>query len=276
VVLGGNPTPDDRVAIPLRWTGPRFGVGDYVVTGTGAAVTLAAAIVHPLSHHLITGGILFDDAARSALRVNGVQARYAFRDASNVELSLAATWPFFVDALGTAWWYRGSRDVAQQMTLLGLETLAVAGAAQGVTNVLVSRQRPYGQYCGTAALPSSSEDCSGTEQYRSFFSGHATFTFAAAALICVEHSKFELLGPPWDALSCASGYLMAASTSTFRVMADMHYVSDVVTGALVGTLVGYGVPLLHFKTHLRGEGTTGGVHFALAPSSHGAAVLGTF
>ena len=152
VVLGGTPTPHDTVGKPLEWKWARFGTADYIVTLTAAGLTLASAIIQPSTTHKVEGGILFDDSIRNALRAHDLQTRYAFRDASDVGLSLAATWPFFVDALATTWWYRGSRDAAAEMALLDLETLAISGAVQGVTNVFVSRPRPYAATCGSAAV----------------------------------------------------------------------------------------------------------------------------
>jgi len=276
LVLGGRPETNEHAAVPLRWPWAPFSTVDYVIGGSAAAITLATAIVHPLSHHSLQGGFLVDDAVRNYVNSTTPQTRYAFRDASDVGLSLSATWPFFVDALSTAWWYRGNRDVAQEMALRDLQTLAIAGAVQGVTNILVSRQRPYGVYCGTPELPSNALDCTSPQEYRSFFSGHATFSFASAALICLDHTQTSLLGSPWDGLSCGTGYVLAAATTTFRVLADMHYVSDVVTGALVGTLIGYGVPYLHARHIDLGQVTTGGIKMQLVPSLGGAGVLGTF
>ncbi len=273
-VIAGTPGSADR--LPLSWDWAPFSTADYVIAGAAGAITLAAAIVHPLPTHHLQGGILFDDAVRNAMRPSSIQTRYAFRDASDVGLSFAAVWPFFGDALATAWWYRGSRDTAEQMALLDLQTLAIAGAVQGVTNVLVSRQRPYGQYCGTPALPSAALDCGATPEYRSFFSGHAAFSFTAAALVCINHPKSELLGSPWDALSCGAGYVVAATTASFRVLADEHYASDVIVGALVGTLVGYGVPLLHYRAHSFGRLRAGGMTLQLVPSPGGAAIVGSF
>jgi membrane-associated phospholipid phosphatase len=273
-VIAGTPGSPDR--LPLSWDWSPFSTADYVIAGTAGAITLAAAIIHPLPTHYLQGGILFDDAVRNAVRPGSIQTRYAFRDASDVGLSFAAVWPFFGDALATAWWYRGSRDTAEQMALLDLETLAVSGAIQGVTNVIVSRQRPYGQYCGTPALPSAALDCDATGEYRSFFSGHAAFSFTAAALVCINHTKSELLGSPWDALSCGAGYVVAASTASFRVLADEHYSSDVIVGALVGTLVGYGVPLLHYRQHSFGRLRAGAITLQLVPSPGGVGVVGSF
>jgi hypothetical protein len=257
---------------PVHWRWGRDTRADYVIGATAAAMTLAAAIVPPLPVHHLEGGVWFDDAVRNAVRPSSIQVRYAFRDASNVELSLAATWPFFADALAGTWWYHGDRDTAQAMAVLDLETLAIAGAVQGVTNVLVSRPRPYASSCGTPELPSAAFDCGATTEYRSFFSGHATFTFTAAALVCINHSDTDLLGSPWDALMCGAGYLVAATTSAFRVLADLHYSSDVLTGALVGTAIGYGVPFLHARFGRADQRTM----VQLVPSRNGLGLAGSF
>ena len=260
----------------LRWKWQRFAAADYFITGAGGALTLATAIIKPRSVHAFSGGILFDDSVRNVLRAHSLQARYDFRDASDVGLSLSVTWPFFADALTSAWWYRGSNDVAEQMALIDLETLAIAGAAQGLTNTIVSRQRPYGPDCGSSGLPARSIDCQSSQEYRSFFSGHATFSFAGAALICVHHFENDLLGSPWDALSCAGGYAVAATTSTFRVVGDMHYTSDVLLGALVGTAIGYGVPLLHYRSVLPSGASHSDLKLMVVPAAGGVGVVGIF
>ena len=275
-VLAGKPSPELETIPPLLWNHPRFSTADYFITGTGGALTLTAAIVAPRSVHSISGGILFDDAARRALKAHSLRARYQFRDASDVGLSFTVTWPFFADALASAWWYRGSREAAEQMALIDLEALAVAGAVQGATNVIVSRERPYGQDCGSGQLPGNAIDCQSSQQYRSFFSGHATFSFTGAALICVHHFENDLLGSPWDALSCAGGYAVAATTSTFRVVSDVHYASDVILGALVGTAIGYGVPLLHYRQTRAATASNDQLRIMLVPSPGGASVMGVF
>lgn len=276
MVLGGGPLSEQKSSPALAWKWSRFSTADYVLTSVGGAITLATAIVRPRSAHALSRGILFDDAARNALRSRDLQTRYDYRDASDVGLSLAVTWPFFADALVTAWWYRGSRDVAQEMALIDLETLAISGAVQGATNVLVSRERPYGRDCGSAQLPATTLDCDGSTRYRSLFSGHASLSFTSAALICVDHLENELLGAPWDALSCAGGYAVAASTSTARIVGDAHYATDVISGALIGTVIGYGVPLLHYRHRDLGTVSAAGMKLQLIPTANGAIVLGVF
>lgn len=261
---------------PLVWRWKRFSTANYFITGVGGAVTLAMAIVKPRAQHSLSYGLKFDESVRNALRVDTLPNRYIFRDASDVGLSLMVSWPFVADALTTAWWYRGSREAAQEMALIDLETLAVSGAIQGATNVLVSRERPYGRDCGSAELPGDAIDCTGSVHYRSFFSGHSAFSFTSAALICIHHFKNELLGPPWDALSCAGGYAVATTTASFRVVSDMHYATDVLTGALMGTIVGYGIPLLHYSQHDTTATTYAGVKLHLVPAPGGLGLLGIF
>lgn len=269
----------DRVVHRIIWNPewPRFGMADWIITGAATAITLTAAIVPPQKKHAF-GGVLFDDDARKTLRVATNDGRYIARDASDVILSLEATWPFFVDALITTWWYRGSPDAAAQMALVDGQALAIVTALQGATNTIASRERPYGQICGTPERPDATIDCEGNVRYRSFFSGHSAFTFMSAGLICVHHQKLDLLGGSGDDIACVMGYAGAAATATLRVMGDMHYVSDVVVGAGVGTLVGTLVPLLHYRrVNLAPTSTkAGAVDWTVIPVGAGLGVGGTF
>jgi membrane-associated phospholipid phosphatase len=263
---------------PLIWKWRTFGLADYIITAAGAGLTLTASIVKPSSNHKLSGGILFDESVRDTLRADTLADRYIFRDASDVGLSLAVTWPFVTDALITAWWYRGSREVAQEMSLINLQAMAISGALQGVTNVLVSRERPFGRDCGGDELPEDAIDCANSVHYRSFFSGHSAFSFTGAALICVHHFENDLMGPPWDALSCAGGYAVAATTASFRVVSDVHYSSDILLGAAVGTLVGWGVPLLHYRVGAapKTASQAPALQLTLVPSPNGIGVAGIF
>ena len=270
--------PLDRTPVkPIRWDPqwPRFGVGDWIITGAGAALTLASAIVPPQrKHYFATFGI--DDSVRKAIRMPTIEGRYVARDASDVILSLEATWPFFVDALITTWWYRGSPDAAAQMALVDGEALAIVTAIQGATNTLASRERPYGQTCG-GLTPEQTNDCEGNVRYRSFFSGHTAFTFMAAGLICVHHEKLDLLRGAGDHIACVTAYAGAAATGIFRMAADVHYVTDVAVGALVGGIVGVGVPLLHYrKANLAPKEKASSVDMHLVPVGAGVGVGGTF
>ena len=247
--------------------------GDVIITGSAASVALGMAILAPLDKHP-KGGVLYDDAARDALRVRNLDARYMIRDASDVGASLLATWPFLVDGLLTAWWYRGDVKLARNMTLVAAEAVAITAAAQGLTNTFVSRERPYGRLCG-GDLPENSVDCEGNVRFRSFFSGHSSIAFTAAGVMCWHHLGLGLIGKPWDAITCVTAYSVAAATATFRIMADMHYATDVTLGAVIGTAVGLVVQWAHLSPPIDDRDRVKPT-IQLAPVGQGLGVQGTF
>lgn len=255
----------------------RINAADWGIMVVGGATALAMAIVPPFASHRRSGGVLFDEDVRSVLRAPSFEGRYLARDTSDVLLSLFVTYPFFVDSLATAWWFRGNAEAARQMALINAEGLALVGAVQGITNVFFARERPYGRDCG-GIVPEGGFDCSGTGRYRSFFSGHAAYSFAAASLMCSHHMNLDLFANPTaDVMSCIVGYLAAAATASLRVVGDMHYASDVITGSLVGTAIGLGVPWLHYHGGARKRpDKPSAFQLQVVPTGLGASIGGTF
>jgi membrane-associated phospholipid phosphatase len=240
---------------------------DYLITGAAGAVALAAALIQPINKKP-SSGVFFDEDARDALRQGTTTSRYRARDTSDVLLSLLVTWPFFVDALITGYWYRNAPDVAYNMTIINAETIAIMAAIQGMTNTLTSRERPYGRDCGDS-LSEELYDCEGSVRYRSFFSGHSSLSFTGASLICVHHLRLELLGGAPDVAMCAVAMTAAATTATLRVVSDVHYASDVLAGALIGSLVGIIIPTLHYELG-------GDTSVSIVPSGTGLSLVGTY
>ena len=86
-----------------------------------------------------------------------------------------------------------------------------------------------------------------------------------------------------DGVACAGAFVVAGVTGALRVASDQHYLSDVLVGATVGTLVGLGLPwLLHYRF---GAADAGAADADLAPAplavslvsaAHGAALIGVF
>jgi membrane-associated phospholipid phosphatase len=235
--------PHSREGRPLVWDEDRrrFALSDWFITASGGAISLATAIIKPISHPW-KGGILFDEGARDAMRLKDVDARGIARDTSDVLLSISVMGPLLVDAMATAWWYRGSKDVAQQMALIDIETLSVSAAVHGVLAMVSSRERPYVRTCG-GELPANSLECNTFDQARSYYSGHTTLTFTSASLVCMHHLNLHLFETAsTDVLSCASSMATAGLTGALRIMSDQHYASDVITGAILGTGIGFAVP----------------------------------
>ena len=255
-----------------RWR--RFSTAEYFITAGAAAVALTSALIPPLTPHRV-GGFLFDDAVRDAIRPSSRGERQTWRDASDIFLSLAVVYPFLVDVLINTAWAHDSPDVARQMALIDTETFAITAALQGIATFVSGRQRPYVGTCD-GETPADSTDCTSNDRFRSFFSGHTSLTFTAATLTCTHHAHFPLYGGALDPAACVTGLVLATATGMTRVMADMHYLTDAITGALMGTFSGLFFPwLLHYRNG-SGDGPTSAPHVMLVPVGLGAGLAGDF
>ena len=72
----------------------------------------------------------------------------------------------------------------------------------------------------------------------------------------------------------------AGLTGALRIMSDQHYASDVITGAILGTGIGFAVPyFLHYRRGSSGQepsraASSFTIH--LVPTGTGASAVGTF
>ena len=191
-------------------------VPEMVLTGVAASIALASNILHPLNTGW-SGGILFDDQIRSALRLSSVDAQLEVRTGTDLGLAVMTSYPFLIDSLIVAYWYRGSADVALQMALIDAEAFGITGAIEGTTNFLSGRARPYSSECGSG-IPSNTTDCATDTLNRSFFSGHTVASFTAAALICAHHEELRLFDNAGDHAACIAGF--TASYCDWRLRAS--------------------------------------------------------
>jgi membrane-associated phospholipid phosphatase len=251
----------------------RMDAPEMVLTGVAAGIALTTNIVHPLSTGW-SGGIPVDNQVRS-LRLPTYDAQLEARTGSDLGLALMTSYPILVDSIIVAYWYRGSDDVALQMALIDAEAFAITGAIEGTSNFLSGRARPYSSECGTG-IPSGTTDCATDTLNRSFFSGHTAVSFTAAALICAHHEALDLFEGPADHVACATGIVAAAGIGFLRILGDAHYFSDVAVGAVVGSAVGLGVPLLHHYKRAPAGSDFSGLSLRFVPSLTGASVMGTF
>lgn len=121
-----------------------------------------------------------------------------------------------------------------------LAGLAVAGVANGALKYAVGRQRPE-----TTDDPHRFRPFNGDNRFQAFPSGHAVVAFSLAASVSEEAKR------PWVT---ALAYGTATAVAWSRVYEDKHWTSDVVGGALVGTLAGRGtVAWLHRRRERAGE-----------------------
>jgi undecaprenyl-diphosphatase len=139
-------------------------------------------------------------------------------------------------------------DQATSIGIVYLETLSFAFAAKNLLKYLVPRYRPY-LY---SALPAGTGPAQ-SEYSDSFPSGHATIAFAAATFsVYTFHLYFP--SSPYLLPLALTSYGLATLTATFRVVSGMHFLTDVVAGALLGTSMGFLVPLVHRAKPQKSDG----------------------
>lgn len=258
---------------PLHWDDRwgRWGVADQVMIGILLAGTVGFQIAGPrrADDPWVRTSTL-DETVRDGMRFRSEAARQRIRDASDVFLSLTVAWPLLFDALASALWYHESPRVARELALLSVETQFVTATIQSFANMISSRQRPYVQDCGTEVDPNDRE-CKSRVRYRSFFSGHTSQAFAGAATTCMYHARLPLYGGGTrEAIPCIAMMTLAAATGAFRIMGDMHWITDVLTGAVVGIAAGVAVPALRMRAQ------RGRLQISLVPNGLGLGVTGAY
>lgn len=112
-----------------------------------------------------------------------------------------------------------------------LEATAITSLVTRVLKLGTARQRPYAHYTG----PIDEDD------NLSFPSGHTSTSFAVAiSAACVARMR----GYRSEPYLWIGGTLLAATAGYLRIAADRHYLTDVLSGAVLGTAAGLTVPLL--------------------------------
>jgi membrane-associated phospholipid phosphatase len=103
----------------------------------------------------------------------------------------------------------------------------------------IIRYRPY-MYSG--GVPDGLE----TDYYNSFPSGSTSLAFLAAGFLSATFSA-EYSDSKWKIPVIAGAYTVAVGIAAARIGSGSHFITDVLTGAAIGSLYGWGVPLLHRK-----------------------------
>jgi membrane-associated phospholipid phosphatase len=184
------------------------------------------------------GGILFDEIARDGLRLQSHDAREIAAGISDVFiLGLAANAQLDAFAGPLA---AGNTDLAWQASFAHFFAMGTTLTLGELVKNLVGRARPFEREC---AADASSDACLDSDRYRSFYSLHSGVAFTSAGFSCAMHMTQSVYSDPLtDVTSCATSMGLAAVTGLLRVMADRHYLSDVLIGGALGFIAGYLAP----------------------------------
>lgn len=131
---------------------------------------------------------------------------------------------------------RSGEDIAT-LGVMYLETMAGAYASKEILKKVIDRPRPYTYFEGA---PENEKD----DWNNSFPSGHTTLSFASAGFVSYVFSRYYP-DSKWKIPVIAASYTAATATAVLRIMSGNHFMTDVITGALLGTLWGIGIPMLH-------------------------------
>lgn len=133
------------------------------------------------------------------------------------------------------------------------ETFAFAWGAKEILKHTLSRARPYLYYSNP---PEEKKD----DWEKSFPSGHTTIAFASAVFTSYTFRKYNPESP-WRLPVTIGVYTLAATTAALRIMSGSHFLTDVIAGAALGSIIGFTVPWLH---SLSTDVEVSAVPFALA------------
>ncbi len=127
------------------------------------------------------------------------------------------------------------------------QVLLFAYGTKELLKLTVKRSRPYMYFTGAPEKALNDGDwCS------SFPSGHTTLTFASAAFLSFAFSAY-FPESKWTIPVIATSYTLALSTAILRLMSGNHFMTDVLTGAAIGSLCGFAIPFAHYTKKVSDE-----------------------
>lgn len=187
------------------------------------------------------------------------------RTASDLLVGVNVGLPFVIDLFDVLLsrppdgWHGYGADV-----LVLAEVLAVNTALNGLVKYAVRRPRPLVYDADLAAVPLA--DRVAPDAALSFYSQHSATAFAMATaysyLFMRRHPGSRMIVPVW-----LISEALATTTAALRVAAGKHFITDVLTGAAVGSALGLLIPYLHQRAR-PAEGATWASRLRVTPLAY--------
>jgi membrane-associated phospholipid phosphatase len=184
------------------------------------------------------GPVLADGFIRDSLLADTPDRELLAAQASDYLLFATIGAPLLLQP-GLIWNSTGDGTTAGRMALINAQSPGITFFTTVVLKHTVGRQRPAVGVCWDN--PDASESCSERDRL-SFPSGHTSMAFAGAGLVCLNHEVMRPFGNAWDQVACYTAMGAATATGVFRMVANKHFMTDVVVGAALGLTAGYLLP----------------------------------
>ncbi|WP_168210472.1 phosphatase PAP2 family protein [Persicimonas caeni] len=209
------------------------------------------------------GPVLADGFMRDSLLATSANGLSLAGGASDILLYSLIASPLLVQP-GLAWMGLGDANAAANLALINAQALGVTFFSTVALKHTIGRQRPPIGACWDD--PNASPTCKERDTL-SFPSGHTSMAFAGAGLVCLNHEVLSPLGGGWDRAACYTALSAATATGVLRMVANKHYLTDVVAGAALGLTAGYLLPKwLYFGFGDAEDGVLGEHDASVTPS----------
>lgn len=119
------------------------------------------------------------------------------------------------------------------------ESFVITQGLNGTVKNTVNRARPYAYNSEVSGKDKKSDDA-----VRSFYSGHTVTAFNSAVFVSTVFSDYYPESA-WRYAVWGTSLTAASLTGYLRYRAGMHFPTDIITGAVIGSATGWLIPVLH-------------------------------
>jgi hypothetical protein len=209
------------VGIPLTATSAIFATSIYLVN----------------RERPVTPDITLDDSHINAIDrgIAGIENSAVAR-VSDYTLSAAVAVPLLVHSAAVP----ADLRLLEELLIFG-EVIAVNNSIVEVVKAATFRARPL-----LYSADVSRGELSDPDNYHSFYSGYAGTSFAAATAVTMI-SAYRGYAPARTMVIGSTAFALAGITAALRVVSGRPFLTDVITGASMGTATSYLVVMRHEK-----------------------------
>jgi membrane-associated phospholipid phosphatase len=133
----------------------------------------------------------------------------------------------------------GDKNTLLTYGIMYTEAVFLTFGTKDLLKNAVIRYRPYVYADG---IPSGKGD----DYYNSFPSGSTALAFLSAGFLSATFSA-EYPDSKWKIPIIGGAYTLAGGVALSRILSGSHFLSDVLTGAAIGSVYGWLLPVLHKK-----------------------------